>query len=73
LSNLENTKESPLSQKKAGDEIKKTPMLEGQSAEEVKEPSKAPEPTATGDEKITILKHSFHGIEMTCFYCRSEN
>jgi len=46
LSEQENAKEAPLSEK--------------QSAEEAKEPPKTPEPTATGNEKITILKHEIY-------------
>jgi uncharacterized membrane protein YphA (DoxX/SURF4 family) len=46
LPDPENTKAAPLSKE--------------QSAEEAKEPPKIPEPTATGNEQITILKHNIY-------------
>ncbi len=60
MSSPENTKESPLSEKQPDEEVKEAPSSEGESVEEVKEPPKAPEATATGDEKISILKHGVY-------------
>ncbi len=43
---------------------KEIPLLEEKPVEEVKEPPKTPESTATGNEKVTILKHSlFRAID----------
>jgi len=50
LSDVESAKEAPLS--------------EGQAVEEAKEPPKMPAPTATGNEKIAILKHNIFEIDM---------
>ena len=50
MSDIENTKEAPFT--------------EEQAVEEAKEPPKIPAPTATGNEKIAILKHNIFEIDM---------
>jgi hypothetical protein len=60
LSNPENTKEVPLSEEQSTEEVREASLPEEKSVEEVKEAPKAPEPTATGNEKITILKHGIY-------------
>jgi len=60
LSNPENTKETPLSEEQSAEEDKESSLSEKKAIEEVREAPKAPEPTATGDDKITILKHGIY-------------
>jgi hypothetical protein len=60
LSDPENTKEAHLSEEKSAEEARETSLPEEKPVEEAKEPPKVPEPTAIGDEKITILKHDIY-------------
>ncbi|MFC2026541.1 hypothetical protein ACFLUX_01020 [Chloroflexota bacterium] len=52
--------ETPLSEGQSIKEIEEAPLLEEKPVEEGKELPKAPEPLATGDERITILKHDIY-------------
>jgi hypothetical protein len=57
LSDPENTKEAYLAEDQSAKETREASLPVGKPIEEVKEAPKTPEPTATGDEKINILKH----------------
>lgn len=60
MSNSEDTKEAPLSEKQPNEEAKEEPLPDEKPVTEVKEAPKAPKPTATGNEKISILKHGIY-------------
>lgn len=64
----EEVKEALPSEGQNVEEAEEVPLLEEKPVEEVKEAPKAPAPTATGNEQITILKHKISRTEDDFLY-----
>jgi hypothetical protein len=64
----EEVKETLPSEGQNVEEAKEVPLLEEKPVAEIKEAPKAPAPTATGNEQITILKHEISRMEDDFLY-----